>query len=117
MSKSSRPQGGSKAGRAKVDQVRQAQRAKERRSRIILVTAVATLVVLTLVAAKSGLLPAFGAVQPVSVVVQHGQTLSEIAAVHLPGLPVGQGVVEIQLANSLNSLQVQAGQVLQIPAP
>ncbi len=46
MSKSSRPQGGSKAGRAKVDQVRQAQKAKERRSRIILVTAVATVVLL-----------------------------------------------------------------------
>jgi hypothetical protein len=46
VSKSSRPQGGSKAGRAKVDQVRQAQRAKERRSRIILVTAVATVVLL-----------------------------------------------------------------------
>lgn len=46
MSKSSRPQGGSKAGRAKVDQVRQEQRAKERRSRIILITAVATVVLL-----------------------------------------------------------------------
>ncbi len=87
-----------------------------RRGRL-LVTALTTLLVLTLVAAMSGLLPAFGGVQPVDVVVQPGQTLSEIAAVHLPGLPVGQGVVEIQLANSLSSLQVQAGQVLHIPAP
>jgi len=46
VSKSSRPQGGSKAGRAKVDEVRQAQRAKERRSRIILITAVSTVVLL-----------------------------------------------------------------------
>ncbi|HYN66749.1 MAG TPA: DUF3105 domain-containing protein [Ornithinibacter sp.] len=46
MSKSSRPQGGSKAGRAKVDEVRQAQRAKERRSRVILVAAVSTVVLL-----------------------------------------------------------------------
>ena len=44
MSKSSRPQGGARAGRAKVDELRQAQRAKERRSRIVLVTAVATVV-------------------------------------------------------------------------
>jgi hypothetical protein len=46
VSKSSRPHSGSKAGRAKVDEVRQAQRAKERRSRIILVTAVSTVVLL-----------------------------------------------------------------------
>ncbi len=46
MSKSHRPHSGSRAGRAKVDQVRQAQRAQERRSRLILVTAVATVVLL-----------------------------------------------------------------------
>ncbi len=46
MSKSSRPHGGTKAGRTKVDEVRQAQRAKERRSRIILVTAVSSVVLL-----------------------------------------------------------------------
>ena len=46
MSKSSRPQGGARAGRAKVDELRQAQRAKERRSRIVIVTAVSTVVLL-----------------------------------------------------------------------
>lgn len=45
MSKSSRPQGGARAGRAKVDEVRQAQRAKERRSRLLIIAAVATVVV------------------------------------------------------------------------
>ncbi len=47
MSKSSRPQGGARAGRAgraTVDEVRRAQRAKERRSRTLLVAAVATVV-------------------------------------------------------------------------
>ena len=46
MSKSSRPQGGARAGRAKVDEVRQAQRAKERRSRLILIAAVSAVVLL-----------------------------------------------------------------------
>lgn len=46
MSKASTPAGGARAGRAKVDEVRQAQRAKERRSRIILVTAVSAVVLL-----------------------------------------------------------------------
>ena len=46
MSKSSRPQGGVRAGRAKVDEVRQAQRSAERRFRILLVAAVSTVVLL-----------------------------------------------------------------------
>lgn len=46
MSKSSRPTSGAKAGRAKVEELRQAQRAKERRSRIVLVTAVSTVILL-----------------------------------------------------------------------
>ena len=46
MSKSSRPQGGARAGRAKVDEVRQEQRAKERRSRLILIAAVSAVVLL-----------------------------------------------------------------------
>ena len=46
MSKSSRPQGGVRAGRAKVDELRLEQRAKERRSRIILVAAVSAVVLL-----------------------------------------------------------------------
>lgn len=45
MSKSSRPQTG-KAGRAKVEELRQAQRAKERRSRFLLVGGVTAVVLL-----------------------------------------------------------------------
>jgi Protein of unknown function (DUF3105) len=46
VSASSKGKGGARAGRAKVDEVRKAQQAKERRSRIILVTSVATVVLL-----------------------------------------------------------------------
>lgn len=52
---------------------------------------------------------------PASVVVQSGQTLSEVAHHALPQLPVQEAVVRVQLANDLNSLQVSAGQTLLIP--
>jgi len=45
-----------------------------------------------------------------------GQTLSEVAAVQLPSLPIRDAVARIQLVNGLNSLQVHAGQSLLIPA-
>jgi LysM repeat protein len=45
-----------------------------------------------------------------------GQTLSEVAAAQLPGLPIRDAVAQIQLANGLNSSQVHAGQSLLIPA-
>jgi hypothetical protein len=45
-----------------------------------------------------------------------GQTLSEVAAVQLPGLPIPDAVARIQLVNGLNSSQVHAGQSLLIPA-
>jgi LysM repeat protein len=48
--------------------------------------------------------------------VSQGQTLSEVAAVQLPTLPVRDAVAHIQLANSLSSSQVHAGQILLIPA-
>ena len=47
--------------------------------------------------------------------VSAGQTLSEVAAVQLPGLPINEGVARIQLANGLNTSQVHAGQSLLIP--
>ena len=58
-----------------------------------------------------------GAVAPVhTVTVESGQTLSSIAARELPGLPVREGVAQIQLANGLSSSDVHVGQILQIPA-
>lgn len=47
--------------------------------------------------------------------VSTGQTLSEVAATQLPGLPINDGVARIQLANGLNNSQVHAGQSLLIP--
>jgi LysM repeat protein len=51
-----------------------------------------------------------------STTVQPGQTLSEVAATQLPGVPVADAVAQIQLANDLPSDQVHAGQTLLIPA-
>ena len=50
------------------------------------------------------------------VVVQAGQTLSEIAVRELPDLPMGTAGAEIQIANKLNTSHVHAGQQLVIPA-
>ncbi len=53
---------------------------------------------------------------PRSITVQSGQTQSGIAARELPDLPVSDGVVELQLANSLSTSMIHAGQRLVIPA-
>lgn len=45
-----------------------------------------------------------------------GQTLSEVAAAQLPALSINEAVARIQLANNLNTSQVQAGQSLLIPS-
>lgn len=50
-----------------------------------------------------------------TVTVTRGQTLSEIARAQLPGVPTGEAVVRLQLANGLNSLNVSAGQTLVVP--
>jgi LysM repeat protein len=54
--------------------------------------------------------------EPRTVTVQAGQTLSEIAAASLPDLAVTDANVELQIANSLSTDQVHAGQTLRIPA-
>ena len=51
-----------------------------------------------------------------TVTVHAGQTLSGIAARELPDLSVADGVVELQVANSLSTSQIHAGQQLVIPA-
>lgn len=50
-----------------------------------------------------------------TVVVRKGQTLSEIARDHLPGLAIHQGVVALQQANGLSSDRIMIGQRLVIP--
>ena len=49
------------------------------------------------------------------VTVAPGQTLSEIAAVEMPGRPVAEAVVALRLANDLPGDGVAAGQELVIP--
>lgn len=46
MSKTTRPQGGAAAGRGKLDELKKAQQAKERRTRLVLITSVATVILL-----------------------------------------------------------------------
>ena len=50
-----------------------------------------------------------------TVTVHAGQTLSEIAAAELPGRPLDEAIVAIQLANDMSTAQVSAGQELVLP--
>lgn len=52
-----------------------------------------------------------------AVVIEQGQTLSQVALHERPDLPVHDGVVAIQLTNGLSTEQVHAGQRLMVPAP
>lgn len=86
-----------------------------RRARLLMtLTAAAALV--AVIAAALGVFPAMAAGGH-TVVVQPGQTLSHVAVAELPELPMDRAIVQIQLANEMNSLDVQAGTVLQIPQP
>lgn len=83
-----------------------------RRGRLAATLSVMTAVVVALLLGLSVMGPASAGTQ---VVVQPGQTLSEVAAAELPHLSVDQAIVEVQLANRMNTLQVEAGQTLLIP--
>jgi len=86
-----------------------------RLGRLVIALAIATAMALLGVGLAGQLATASSAPRAVTVV--SGDTLSEIAARELPGLPIADGVIEIQLANGLSSSQVSAGQALVIPAP
>ena len=83
-----------------------------RRGRLA-VTSTVGLIVALVAASVLGLLGPAGATS--SVVVEPGTTLSQIAARHLPGVPLSQAVTDIQRANSLSTADVAAGQELVIP--
>lgn len=85
-----------------------------RRGRLAVTGTVTLLLALGLAAIVGSVLPA-GASTVETVVVQPGQTLSQVAATELPGMPLDAAIVQIQLANEMNTLQVQAGQTLEIP--
>lgn len=82
-----------------------------RRGRLALTLSAAVSAVLA-IAITVGVMSASASTQ---VVVQPGQTLSEIAATHLPQVPLDRAIVQVQLTNEMNTLQVQAGQTLQLP--
>lgn len=86
-----------------------------RRGRILLaVLATALAVAITLVATGAF---ASSARQSRTIIVRAGQTLSEIAAAHLPDLSIRDAVVRVQLANALSTDQIHTGQRLRIPVP
>lgn len=85
-----------------------------RRGRLAITCTVTLLLVLAVGGLAGAVIPG-GEAEMVTVL--PGQTLSHIAAAELPDLPLDRAIVELQLANSLSSSQVQAGQTLVIPEP
>lgn len=83
-----------------------------RRGRLAL-TSTATLVVALVLLSLMGVIGPAGASS--SVVVQPGMTLTQVAAEHLPDVPVRQAVVDIQRANKLSTTSIAVGQELVIP--
>jgi hypothetical protein len=86
-----------------------------RRGRLAVTLVVAATVLALTIAVAAG----SGAAEPVvqgTATVSSGQTLSEVAAQQLPGLPVPDGVARLQLVNHLTSTQIHAGQILLLPA-
>jgi hypothetical protein len=85
-----------------------------RRGRLVLLLVAALAVAAFL--AVTGVRGAAGATEPGrTVTVRAGQTLSEIAAAELPGRPLDEAIVAIQLANDMSTAQVSAGQELVLP--
>jgi hypothetical protein len=85
-----------------------------RAGRLVITTTVLVALVALALALFSG--GASATVIDHSTTVQQGQTLSEVAATQLPGLPIADAVARIQVANDLTSSEVHAGQTLLIPA-
>lgn len=85
-----------------------------RRGRLAVAFLVALVVGAAAVIAGGGFASATGEARTVTV--HAGQTLSEVAAASLPELTISDAIVEIQIANSLSTDQVHAGQTLRIPA-
>jgi LysM repeat protein len=81
--------------------------------RLVVALLVAAVVSLLAVGLAGQLASASG--EPRTVTVTAGQTLSGIAARELPQLPVTDGVVELQVANSLSTTEIHVGQQLVIP--
>lgn len=83
-----------------------------RRGRLVITLSVMSSLLVAAAVTVALVLPAGASTD---VVVQPGQTLSDIAANALPAVPLDRAIVQVQLANDMNSLHVQAGQTLHIP--
>ncbi len=83
--------------------------------RLVVSLLAATVLALLLSAFAGSLASASGEAKEITV--RAGQTLSGIAAEHLPDLPIPDAVVELQLLNGLSSSHIHAGQTLRIPPP
>jgi LysM repeat protein len=86
-----------------------------RLGRLVIAVVIATAVAVPGVGLAGQLATASSA--PRAVTVSSGDTLSEIAARELPGLPIAEGVIELQLANGLSTARISAGQALVIQTP
>lgn len=83
-----------------------------RRGRLAL-TGTITLVIALVVLSLVGSLGPAGASS--AVVVEPGMTLTQIAALHLPDVPLTQAISDIQQVNRLSTTSIAAGQELVIP--
>ncbi len=106
---------GPDAGRAGAAAATEPPLRLTRVGRLVIAVVIATAVALLGVGLAGQLATAGAALRAVTVV--SGDTLSDIAARELPGLPVADGVIEIQLANGLSTARISAGQALVIPKP
>lgn len=82
----------------------------------LVVSLFVSVVLVALVTAFAGSLASASA-EVELITVRAGQTLSGIAAEHLPELATRDAVVELQIFNNLSTDQIHAGQTLRIPAP
>ena len=86
-----------------------------RLGRLVVALLLAAVAAVVAVAIASQLAAATG--EPRTITVQPGQTLWGIASRELPDLSVTDGIVELQIANSLSTSQIHVGQRLVIPTP
>ncbi len=83
---------------------------------VVVIVAALVVFVLALAVVRVASPSAAPAATVATVTVERGQTLSQLAATHLPQLSIAEGVAQLRLANGLNSSNIEAGQRLVIPA-
>lgn len=83
---------------------------------VVVIVAALVVFVLALAVVRVASPSAAPAATVATVTVERGQTLSQLAATHLPQPSIAEGVAQLRLANGLNSSNIEAGQRLVIPA-